>query len=82
MGRLEQRVALVSGAASGIGAAVVTALRAEGAIVVGGDIQEGEGCRYLDVTDPESVTAMVAHCVATHGKLDIVVNRYRCLPFD
>ena len=74
MRRLEQRVALVSGAASGIGAAVVTALRAEGAIVVGGDIQEAEGCRSLDVTDPESVTAVVAHCVATHGKLDIVVN--------
>jgi len=74
VGRLEQRVALVSGAASGIGAAVVTALRAEGAIVVGGDIQEAEGCRSLDVTDPESVTAVVAHCVATHGKLDILVN--------
>ena len=64
MSRFEGRVALVSGAASGIGAAVAERLTGEGATVVRGDIAEVEGGVHLDVTDADSCAAAVAHILA------------------
>jgi meso-butanediol dehydrogenase / (S,S)-butanediol dehydrogenase / diacetyl reductase len=75
MSRFEGKVALVTGAASGIGAATAALLREEGAEVVGVDVQgEGTGLVHGDVTDPASVEAFVAETIAQHGGIDIVAN--------
>jgi meso-butanediol dehydrogenase/(S,S)-butanediol dehydrogenase/diacetyl reductase len=75
MSRFEGKVALVTGAASGIGAATAALLREEGAQVVGVDVR-GEGAELLqgDVTDPASVQAFVGETIARHGGIDIVAN--------
>jgi NAD(P)-dependent dehydrogenase (short-subunit alcohol dehydrogenase family) len=86
-GRLEGRVAIVTGAAQGIGAQYAMALAAEGAAVLLADIldagpvaeaigaQGGRGFAVkTDVTDPASVRAMVAAAVEQFGGVDILVN--------
>ena len=69
MGALEGRSALVTGAATGIGAATVTRFRAEGAHVVGVDADPAYGGVVADVTDPDQVAA----AVLASGELDICV---------
>jgi 2-hydroxycyclohexanecarboxyl-CoA dehydrogenase len=82
--RLERRSALVTGGASGIGAATASRLAAEGARVAIGDI-DGEGARALaaelggfacemDVTDAASVRAAVAAAGEVLGEIDVLVN--------
>jgi 3-hydroxy acid dehydrogenase / malonic semialdehyde reductase len=75
---LEGKTAIVTGASSGIGAAIARALRAEGARVVGGarrvDRLETEIKLELDVTDPESSERFVEQAVHELGGLDILVN--------
>jgi NAD(P)-dependent dehydrogenase (short-subunit alcohol dehydrogenase family) len=71
---LEGRVALVTGGASGIGAATVDLLRARGAHVVAADIQAGDGVERLDVTDETAVDALVDDVVRRHGRLDLAAN--------
>ena len=73
MGRLDGRVALVTGAASGIGAACVSRFRSEGATVVTLDLA-GEVDHTVDVTDEDAVQSAVASVLALHSRLDIVVN--------
>jgi NAD(P)-dependent dehydrogenase (short-subunit alcohol dehydrogenase family) len=68
------RVALVTGGASGIGAACVALLRAQGATVVAADLAAGEGVTACDVTDEAAVDALVAGIVAEHGRLDLAAN--------
>ncbi len=76
---LDGLVAVVTGGASGIGAAIVERLGMSGASVVALDLQpeaspEGsEGVR-CDVSDDASVRAAVDYVVSTYGRLDIVVN--------
>ncbi|WP_232323909.1 SDR family oxidoreductase [Catenuloplanes japonicus] len=70
-GPLSGRIALVTGAAGGIGAAVVTALAADGATVIGTDLHTA---RILDVRDPDAVEALVADVEAQHGPIAILVN--------
>lgn len=82
--RLAGKVALVSGAAHGIGAAIVRAFAREGASVIASDVLDDEGaalaadvgCVYarLDVTDFAQWTAAVALAEARFGKLDVLIN--------
>lgn len=76
----EPRVAIVTGAAQGLGSAICSRLTKDGWIVVGADIQQvpvGGPCRKFvtcDVSDVDQVTALVQGTVARHGRLDAVVN--------
>ena len=76
--RLEGRTAVVTGASSGIGAATVRALRAEGVRVAAGarrrEQLDGDLNLALDVTDPDSCEGFVAAAVDGLGGLDILVN--------
>jgi NAD(P)-dependent dehydrogenase (short-subunit alcohol dehydrogenase family) len=74
MTRFEGKVALVSGAASGIGAAVADRLAADGASVVRADIAEPSDGIHCDVTDAASCAAAVAHALEAFGRLDILAN--------
>lgn len=68
------RVALVTGAASGIGAATCELLRARGATVVATDVAPSGDAEALDVTDEVAVDALVASVVDRHGRLDLAAN--------
>src|SRR6201996_5027146 len=86
MGRVDGKVALISGGARGMGAAHARALVGEGAKVVIGDILDdegkeladeiGESARYvhLDVTQPDEWEAAVSTAVNDFGKLNVLVN--------
>jgi NAD(P)-dependent dehydrogenase (short-subunit alcohol dehydrogenase family) len=63
---LTGRVAVVTGGAAGIGAAVLEALRARGAIAVSWDVAEGCDVR-CDVTDAASVTAALTETISRYG---------------
>ena len=78
---LEGKVVIVTGGASGIGNHVVSTLKAAGATPVIADIsvetgeeKDGIFCTKCDVTNKESVEAMVAAVVEKYGKLDAIVN--------
>ena len=76
MNDLEGRIALVTGAASGIGAATAQLLSQRGARVVGFDLN-GDPARDIttvDVTDQAGVTEAHTHVVAAHGDVDILIN--------
>jgi len=65
---LEGKVALVTGAAGGIGRVLVERLAQEGGTVVPVDIDEA------DVTEPSDVERMISRAEAEHGGLDVLVN--------
>ncbi|WP_235735563.1 SDR family oxidoreductase [Nocardioides alcanivorans] len=85
-GRLDGRVAVVTGGASGIGAGTVRLFHAEGAKVVIADLQEEAGValatelgagvifRRTDVSDEASVSSLVDAAVAEFGRLDVMFN--------
>jgi NAD(P)-dependent dehydrogenase (short-subunit alcohol dehydrogenase family) len=70
MGRLSGKVAIVTGAASGIGKATVELFRREGATVVGADIGDRADVR-MDAGDEGQVRELVEKVAAKHGGLDI-----------
>lgn len=74
--RLNGQVAVVTGGAQSIGAAIADGLAAAGATVIVGDLHESPDhpTIRLDVSDEGSVVSAVAEIVADHGQLDIVVN--------
>jgi len=85
MGRFEDRVAIVTGAGSGTGAAIAARLAEEGAHVVCTDVNGaeertaatlGERCHAarLNVTDADAVAGLVAEVRGLHGRLDALFN--------
>lgn len=86
MGRLIDKVTVVTGAGAGIGRAIATTCHAEGAIVIVTDLDgaaaqavaAGLGERAIpyavDVTDRASVAAMVSDVVTAYGRIDVLVN--------
>jgi NAD(P)-dependent dehydrogenase (short-subunit alcohol dehydrogenase family) len=69
--RLEGKVAIVTGAASGIGKATGARFRAEGAKVIAADRVEAEGVVAADAGAEADVKRLVEHAVAEYGRLDI-----------
>lgn len=77
--RFEGRTAVVTGAASGIGAAITAQLLAEGATVIAGDlaldtIPEGAVGVQVDVSDEGSVAALIETALERTGRLDVLCN--------
>ena len=82
-GRFEGKIALVTGAASGIGKAVCQELLSHGCAVVGLDIDEKVATQFnslaylglqVDVTDAKAIESAINTCVATFGGLDHLVS--------
>ena len=71
MGRLTGKVAIVTGAASGIGKATVELFREHGATVVGADVSDGADVR-ADAGDERDVRRLIEDAAKEHGRLDVV----------
>ena len=93
MGRLDGKVAVITGAAGGIGREAAMLFSEEGASVCVADVDEGKGeetaaeCReaffqQVDVTDPASVEAMYATTAERYGGVDVLYNNAGIMPAD
>lgn len=82
--RLQDKVAIVTGAAGGIGAATARLFSAHGARVVGLDLLGTPADDHLvcDVTDPAAVSEALATALARHGRIDVLVNNAGSDVFD
>ena len=85
MGRLQNKIAIVTGAGSGIGRAIALRFAAEGARVIAADITgkekevaaeaQGEAIPFhCDVANPEQVQALMEFCSTRFGRLDVLCN--------
>ena len=83
-GRIEGKVAVVTGGCSGIGLATVRRFAAEGAKVVIGDVDDSNGSRiarelggafvHCDVTNPEQVETLFRTAKEKYGSIDVAFN--------
>jgi NAD(P)-dependent dehydrogenase (short-subunit alcohol dehydrogenase family) len=84
--RLEGRIAVVTGASSGIGAATAKRFASEGAYVVCVDLNEGDthGGEFArcDVSDEAQVAALFDGVVERHGRVDVAFNNAGISPPD
>jgi NAD(P)-dependent dehydrogenase (short-subunit alcohol dehydrogenase family) len=71
---LAGRVAIVTGGAAGIGRAVADGLASEGAAVVVVDVSSAAGGFRADMGAADDVRALFEFTLATHGRLDVLVN--------
>ena len=92
MGRLDNKVAIITGAASGIGLATAHRFAGEGAKVVVADLAETEGTALanelggtyvnVNVADEASVQAMYAKVISVYGGIDVLFNNAGISPAD
>lgn len=97
MGRLSGKIAMITGAASGIGRACAIRMAADGALVTIADINMEGGAQvvaeianaggkadtvHCDITTEESIKAAIEGVVAKHGRLDILHNNAAYVPVE
>ncbi len=95
MGRLENRIAIVTGAGQGIGRAIALSLAREGAALVIADLNEinagsvkqeierhggKASALYTDISNEELVRAMIDATLTEYGRMDILVNNAGIFP--
>jgi NAD(P)-dependent dehydrogenase (short-subunit alcohol dehydrogenase family) len=85
-GRLEGKVCVITGAASGIGAAAAARFGEEGAVVAGVDLRDDFGGTALalacDVTDEAAVKGLYAEVRERCGRIDVLFNNAGISPTD
>jgi NAD(P)-dependent dehydrogenase (short-subunit alcohol dehydrogenase family) len=84
-GRLEGKVCVITGTASGIGAESARLFREEGATVVGADVQRGSEADLVlevDVTDEDQVREMYERARSDFGRIDVLFNNAGINPND
>jgi NAD(P)-dependent dehydrogenase (short-subunit alcohol dehydrogenase family) len=85
MSRLENKICVITGAASGIGAETARLFQGEGAKVVGVDLSPdavGDLAIQADVTDPAAVEGMYARTREEYGRIDVLFNNAGISPND
>jgi NAD(P)-dependent dehydrogenase (short-subunit alcohol dehydrogenase family) len=85
---LDGKIAVVTGGASGIGAAISSHLASRGARVIVGDVSQPEGigsdrARFFpcDLATADGARGLIEHSVETYGRLDILVNNVGIFPY-
>jgi meso-butanediol dehydrogenase/(S,S)-butanediol dehydrogenase/diacetyl reductase len=71
-GRLDGKIALITGTAGGQGAVAARLFAEQGAVVVGCDVKEAPGVVRVDLTDEQQVRRWVDDAARTHGRIDIL----------
>jgi len=74
MNRLEGKVAVITGAAGGMGRVACRRFVEEGASVIGVDVEAADGVLHCDVTSSADVAALADEVREQHGGLDVLVN--------
>lgn len=89
MERLKGKVALITGAALGMGRATAQLFASEGATVIGGDIRDPETplegeveMQRLDVSSEEDWKRVVADVLDRHGRIDVLVNNAGIIAYE